>query len=73
MMEWNCNHCSSQCLREMEDSVCVFVKDFFHISSFPREKVKIYWEKYRKLPTLRFCLPEGRYLVIRQVGPCLEG
>lgn len=69
MMEWNCNHCSSQCLREMEDSVCVFVKDFFHISSFPREKVKIYWEKYRKLPTLRFCLPEGRYLVIRQVGP----
>ncbi len=69
MMEWNCNHCSSQCLREMEDSVCLFVKDFFRISSFPREEVKIYWEKYRKLPTLRFCLPEGRYLVIRQVGP----
>ena len=68
-MEWNCNHCSSQCLREMEDSVCLFVKDFFRISSFPREEVKIYWEKYRKLPTLRFCLPEGRYLVIRQVGP----
>ena len=31
MMEWNCNHCSSQCLREMEDSVCLFVKDFYHI------------------------------------------
>lgn len=31
MMEWNCNHCSSQCLREMEDSVCLFVKDFFRI------------------------------------------
>ena len=24
-MEWNCAHCSSQCLREMEDSICVFV------------------------------------------------
>ena len=68
-MEWNCTHCSSQCLREMEDSDCVFVKDFFHISSFSKEEVKAYWEKYRKLPTLRFCLPGERYLVIRQVGP----
>lgn len=69
MMEWNCNHCSSQCLRKMEDSVCVFMKDSFHISPFPREEVKLYWEKYRKLPTLRFCLPGGQYLVARQVGP----
>lgn len=58
-MEWNCVQCTSQCLREMEDSVCLFVIDFFRISSFPREEVKAYWEKYRKLPTLRFCLPGG--------------
>lgn len=70
-MEWNCAHCSSQCLREMEDSICVFVKDFSHVP-FPREEARAYWRKYKKLPTLRFCLPEGRYLMVRQVGPLFE-
>ena len=70
-MEWNCAHCSSQCLREMEDSICVFVKDFSRVP-FPREEARAYWRKYKKLPTLRFCLPEGRYLVVRQVGPLFE-
>lgn len=68
MMEWNCNHCSSQCLREMEDSVCVCVKDFFRMQ-FPKEEVKAYLKKNRRLPTLRFSLPGGQYLVARQVGP----
>lgn len=67
-MKWNCAHCSSQCLREMEDSICVFVKDFSHVP-FLREEARAYWRKYKKLPTLRFCLPEGRYLMVRQVGP----
>ena len=70
-MEWNCAHCSSQCLREMEDSICVFVKDFSHVP-FLREEARAYWRKYKKLPTLRFCLPEGRYLMVRQVGPLFE-
>lgn len=70
-MEWNCAHCSSQCLREMEDSICVFVKDFSHVP-FPREEARAYWRKYKKLPTLRFCLPERRYLMVRQVGPLFE-
>lgn len=70
-MEWNCAHCSSQCLREMEDSICVFVKDFSRVP-FPGEEARAYWRKYKKLPTLRFCLPEGWYLVVRQVGPLFE-
>lgn len=70
-MEWNCAHCSSQCLRAMEDSICVFVKDFSRVP-FPGEEARAYWRKYKKLPTLRFCLPEGRYLVVRQVGPLFE-
>lgn len=70
-MKWYCTHCSSQCLREMEDSICVFVKDFSRVP-FPGEEARAYWRKYKKLPTLRFCLPEGRYLVVRQVGPLFE-
>ena len=67
-MEWNCVQCTSQCLREMEDSVCVCVKDFFRMQ-FPKEEVKAYLKKNRRLPTLRFSLPGGQYLVARQVGP----
>ena len=67
-MEWNCAQCSSRCLREMEDSVCVFVKDFSRMQ-FPKEAVKAYLKKNRRLPTLRFCLQGGWYLVARQVGP----
>ena len=45
-MEWNCTQCSSRCLREMEDSVCVCVKDFSRMP-FPKESVKAYLKKNR--------------------------